>query len=109
MAENNFVNSLILCVRARPPLSLLQPAGNVLGVIGDDDICSGPFEAEHGLKHDPLFIDPALGRRCLDHAVFPRDVVDSQRQVVFIAQVAQDVKIGQTRFDHDDVGALFDV
>ncbi len=37
---------------------LIEPAGHILGMIGDDNVGPGPLEAGHGFKHNPLFIDP---------------------------------------------------
>jgi hypothetical protein len=45
----------------------------------------------------------------LDHGVFAADIVGRHRQIDLLPEAADDIQVGQGRFDHDDVGALLHV
>src|SRR6266702_6875001 len=57
------------------------PAHEVLGVVGQDDVGPRPADRGQGLFHDALLVDPAPGRRRLDHRVLAGDVVGGHRAV----------------------------
>ncbi len=59
--------------------------------------------------HDPFSVDPAPFCRSLDHGVFATDMVGGDRQVEFVMELADDIEIGNRRFDHQDVGSFLDV
>lgn len=40
--------------------TLLQPCSRITGVIGEDQISTGPLEAQQGLEHNRTLVDPAL-------------------------------------------------
>src|SRR5712691_4219888 len=56
-------------------LTRLQPASDILGVVGKNDFRSGALDARQNLQDNSLFIQPSLLRRCFDHGVFSTDVV----------------------------------
>ena len=89
---------------------LVQPVQKVRGKVGQDDARTSPQEAPHRLLgHQPQVID-ALFRPGVDHGKLARDLVDGGRVIGLQGRtVLDDVKVGKTRFDHEDVGAFEDV
>jgi hypothetical protein len=62
-----------------------------------------------GLHHGPLAVEPShLGRR-LDHGELAAHVVGRDGMIELLPGAPDDVKVGQRRLDHDDVGPLLDV
>src|SRR5215210_1515417 len=91
---------------AHPKRSLLQPAGHVRGVVGDDDVCPGTLYSGERLHHGALFVEPAVLCCGLEHRVLAADVVRRDGQIGPLAHPAQDVQVWQGGLDHDDVRAL---
>src|SRR5436190_1809884 len=94
---------------SRSNLSRLQPACDILGVIGKNDFCSGALEARQDFQDNSLFIQPALLRRRLDHGVFSADVICADRNIKRIAHPADDIQVRQRGLHHHHVGTLFEI
>src|SRR5271154_2938061 len=62
-------------------LSGFEPAGDVLGVIGEDDFCAGALDASEEFEDDALFVEPAFLGGGFDHGVFAADVVGADGDV----------------------------
>src|SRR5712691_4226911 len=62
-------------------LSRLQPACDVLGVVGQQDIRSRAPNPGENLQHHALFIQPAVLRSGFHHGVFSAHVVRSDRNI----------------------------
>src|SRR5439155_18989653 len=88
---------------------LVEQLARVRRVIADDDVRAGAADAEQGLHHDAILVDPTVGRSRLDHRVLARHGVRGDRHVDLVADRADDVEVCECRLDHDDVGALGDV
>jgi glutaredoxin 3 len=52
-----------------------QPSGYVGGVVGDNDIGAGAFDARQRFEDGPLFLEPAVLGCGLDHRILPAHVV----------------------------------
>src|ERR1700733_10543039 len=57
--------NLVIC-----KLSRSQPAGYVLGVIGENDVGSGPLDACEDFEHCAAFVQPAICSGSFHHGVF---------------------------------------
>src|SRR6266699_1272395 len=66
---------------SRLNLSRLQPACDILGVIGKNDFCPGPLDSRQDFQECSLFILPTLLRRRLVHPVFSADVIGASRYI----------------------------
>ena len=51
---------------------MLQPAGDVLGVVRQDDGGAGALDAGDDFEDDALLVDPAIARGGFHHGVFAR-------------------------------------
>src|SRR6266404_5149429 len=51
-------------------LARLQPACDILGMVGKNDFRSRSLDAGHNLQHNSLLIQPALLRCRFDHGIF---------------------------------------
>src|SRR6516165_10527887 len=89
--------------------AFFQPPGNIKSVISNNYVDPCAFKAGERLKDDPPLVDPAAEGSGLDHGVLAGDVVGRDRHAERVLDAAGDVKVGQSRFDHDDVGALCQV
>ena len=58
-----------------------EELGSFLGVIGQDEVGAGSFDAGQDLHHDALSVDPAQLGGSLDHGVLAADVIGGQREV----------------------------
>src|SRR3972149_584790 len=77
-----FDSSAPVPARLRPgATSPRQPAGGLLGVVGDDDVRAGPRDRREHLQRDEALVQIAGGGRRLHHRVLTADVVGGQRQV----------------------------
>src|SRR5437867_5281012 len=74
-----------------------DPAGEVLGVVGQDDLGAGAGDAGERLLDDPLLVDPSPLGGGLDHRVFARHVVGRHRPVTGLAHGADHVEVGEGR------------
>ena len=77
-----------------------------LGKVGDDQICSGSFQRGEAFQRDSDFIDPAILSCSLDLAVFPTDLIGDDRHVEIVTYQPNDVEIGQTGFDDQEIRAF---
>ena len=64
------------------------------------------MDAQHGLAHKRVAVQPSVGGRGLDGGVLPRHLVGPHRAVADRRDVGQNVQVAQRGFDHDDVGPL---
>src|SRR5712692_7608317 len=69
--EDRFTGAL------RGALTGFQPAGHILGVIGEHDAGAGAVDCRQNLQHAALLVKPAVARRGFHHGVFAADVVRS--------------------------------
>src|SRR4029077_20790666 len=80
---------------ARPPHSTLavgEPAGGLLGVVGEGEGGAGALDAGEDFEGDALFVEPAFGGGGFDHGVFATDVVGADGDIEFFADGADDVE-----------------
>src|SRR5580704_5502815 len=96
-------------VRQPQTLALAEPAGDVFGVIGKDCGRAGALDAGHDLKHDALFVNPAVAGGRFHHRIFSTDVIGGDRHVEPLADTDDDVQIRQGGLDHDDVRTFLEV
>src|ERR1700722_9766963 len=61
------------------PGGLAQAAGDFGGPVGEDDVGARAADGGERLVDDPVAVDPALGRRRLDHRVLAADLVGGHR------------------------------
>src|SRR5579859_7400003 len=98
---------------ARPPhskkLAVVEPAGGLLGVIGEEDGGAGALDAGQDFEDYAFFVKPAFGYGGFDHGVFAADVVGAYRDIEFVADGADDVEVGEGGLDHDHVRAFFQI
>src|SRR5713226_8250959 len=66
-------------------LTRLQPACDILGVVGKNDFRSGALNARQNLQDNSLFIQPSLLRRSFDHSVFSTYVLCTDWNIKRIA------------------------
>src|ERR1700683_72864 len=85
---------------------MAEPAGCVLGVVGEDHAGAGALNAGENFHDHALLVDPAIARRGFDHGVFAADVVSADGHVKFLAHALNDIEIRKRRLDHDHVGAF---
>src|SRR5579864_382298 len=52
-----------------------EPAGGVLGVVGEDDVGSGALDGGEDFEGDALFVDPAIAGGGFYHGEFAADVI----------------------------------
>src|SRR5712692_8307806 len=62
-------------------LSRLQPAGDILRMVGKNNFRSGALDAREDFQDNSLLIQPTLLRRRLDHGVLSADVVSPDRNI----------------------------
>src|SRR5579859_2261145 len=96
---------------ARPPhskkLAVVEPAGGLLGVIGEEDGGAGALDAGQDFEDYAFFVKPAFGYGGFDHGVFAADVVGAYRDVEFVADGADYVEVREGGLDHYHVRAFF--
>src|SRR5438132_1180377 len=85
---------------SRLNLSRLQPACDILGVIGKNDFCSGALEARQDFQDNSLLIQPTLLRRRLDHVVFSADVIRAGRYIKRSAHVTAPAEQESPQWNH---------
>src|SRR5690348_4124089 len=95
--------------RAVPSLAMLEPAGSVFGVIGEDDGGAGALNAGEDFERNAFFVDPAVARGGLYHRVFAAHVVGGDGYVEMVADTLDYIQISQRGLYHDHVRALFQV
>src|SRR5216684_5134083 len=93
----------------RPVLAVGEPAGGLLGVVGEEDGGAGAVDAGQDFEDDAFFVEPAFGCGGFDHGVFATDVVGAYGDIEFVADGSNDVEVGQRGLDHDHVGAFFQI
>src|SRR5260370_3397073 len=90
-------------------IAMLQAAGGLLGVVGEDYGGAGGVDDSQDLEDDALLVEPAFGYGGFDHGVFAAYVVGAHGDVEFVAHGSDDVQIRQGRLDHHHIGALFQI
>src|ERR1700730_8349906 len=83
---------------ARPPhskLTVLEPAGGLLGVVGEDYGGACALDAGQDFEGDALLVEPAFGCSGFYHGVFAADVVGADGYIEFFADAADYVEIGE--------------
>src|SRR6185503_7202838 len=86
-----------------------EPASDVFGVVGEDDVGAGAGDAGDEFEDGAFFVEPVVGGGGFDHGVFAADVVGADGDVEFFADATDDVEIWERGLDHHHVGAFFDV
>src|SRR5579859_6209371 len=98
---------------ARPPhskkLAVVEPAGGLLGVVGEEDRGAGALNAGQDFEDYAFFIEPAFGYGGFYHGVFATDVVGPYVNVEFVAYGADDVEVRERGLDHYHVRAFFQI
>src|SRR6185437_8301765 len=95
--------------RAVPSLAMLEPAGSIFGVIGEDDAGASALNAGEDFERNAFFVDPAVARGGLYHRVFAAHVVSGDGNVEALANTLDYIQISQRGLYHDHVRALFQV
>src|SRR6266436_1093453 len=90
-------------------LAVVEPAGGLLGVVGEEDGGAGALDAGQDFEDDAFFVEPAFGYGGFYHGVFAAYVVGAYGDVEFFPDGADYVEIRERGFDHDHVGAFFQV
>src|SRR5260370_9958699 len=90
-------------------LTRLQPASDILGVVGKDDFRSGALDAGQNFQDHSLFVQPAILRRSLDHGVLSADIVRTHGNIKRIAHPPDDIQVRQRRLNHHHIRAFFEV
>src|SRR5207248_4712336 len=87
--------------RRVPRSAQLSAAGEVLGhfggPVGEDGVGAGSADGGEGFEDGGLAVDPAVGGGGLDHRVLAGDVVRGDRDVHVVADLADDVEVGEGR------------
>src|SRR4051812_1622236 len=89
--------------------TLLEPAGDVRGVVAYDYLRPGSLYTCKRLQNRPLLVQPAVLRCGLEHRVLAAHVVGSDGEVRHLAHPTHDVEVRERGLDHDNVRALFDI
>src|SRR4051794_12594222 len=89
--------------------ALVQQVGGFGGPIREDRVGAGSADRGEGFQDGAFAVEPAVGGGGFDHGVLAGDVVRGNGEVHVVADLADDVEVGEGRFDHDDVGAFGDV
>src|SRR6266851_10466245 len=76
-------------------LSLIQPACDILGMIGKNDFRARALNRRQDFQHDALLIQPPLLRGRLHHGIFPAHIVGADGNFKGIAYPSDDVQVGQ--------------
>src|SRR5260370_25075651 len=71
-------------------LAMLQPAGGLLGVVGEDYGGAGALDASQDFEDDALLVEPAFGYGGFDHGVFAAYCVRAHGELEFVARSAAD-------------------
>src|SRR6266478_3956790 len=90
-------------------LAVVEPAGGLLGVVGEEDGGAGALDAGQDFEDDSFFVEPAFGYGGFYHGVFAAYVVGAYGNIEFVADGSNDVEIGEGGLDHYHVGAFFQV
>ena len=86
-----------------------KPAGDLAGVISENEVGAGAFEGEHLFEDRSFFVDPAGLGGGLEHRVFATDMVGGGREAELFFDAPDEIEIGEARFDHDDIGTFLDI
>src|SRR5208337_5395179 len=84
---------LCVALMCAPWRSGFQPASHVLGVVGEDDVRTGPLNTRKNFQDHALFVNPAIARRRFHHGVFAADVVRAHGHIEAIPHSAHDKEI----------------
>src|ERR1700674_2037286 len=90
-------------------LARLQPACDILGMVGKNNFSSGALDAREDFQDNSLFIQPTLLRRRFDHGVLSADVVSADRNIKGIAHPPDNIQVRQRGLNHDHVRAFFEI
>ena len=86
-----------------------KPAGDLAGVISENEVGAGAFEGEHLFEDRRFFVDPTGLGGGLEHGVFAADMVSGGGEAELFFDAPDEIEIGEARFDHDDIGTFFDI
>src|SRR5690348_15031311 len=89
--------------------SACQPSSDILGKVSENYFGAGPVDGQQRLKNSAFPINPAGAGGGLDHREFSAYLVGRQGNVEGLASQRKNVQVGEGRFHHDDVRALFDI
>src|SRR5579864_8228150 len=98
---------------ARPPhskkLAVVEPAGGLLGVVGEEDRGAGALDAGQDFEDYAFFVKPAFGYGGFDHGVFAANVVGAYGNIEFVAHGADYIEVREGGLDHYHVRAFFQI
>src|SRR3954452_15864113 len=92
-----------------PRSALVQQVGGFGGPVGEDGVGAGSADRGEGFEDGAFAVQPAVGGGGFDHGVLAGDVVRGNGDVHVVADLADDVEVGEGRLDHDEVGAFGEV
>src|ERR1700730_13437626 len=99
-----------LGIKLRPyRLAVSEPAGGLLGVVGEEDGGAGALDAGQDFEDDALLVEPAFRDRGFDHGVLAAHVVGADGNVEIVAHGSNHIEIGERGLDHYHVGAFFQI
>src|SRR5260370_17595166 len=89
--------------------SRLQPACDVLGMVGKNDFRSGALDAGQNFQHNSLFVQPALLRRGFDHGELSADIVPTDRNIKRVSHAPNDIQVSHRVPYHHHIRAFCDI
>src|SRR5260370_5409632 len=99
------IGALIYFCAGNRDSALLQPAGRILRVIGENNACACPVNPGEDFERDALLVNPAVGGGCLHHRKFAADVIGADGHVESFADAMDDVEIRERGRHHNHVRA----
>src|SRR5260370_11896956 len=81
-------------------LARLQPACDVLGMVGKNNFRSGSLNARKNFQDNSLLVQPAFLRRSLHHGVLSADIVNAHGNIKSLPHPPADVQDPQPPLDH---------
>src|SRR5262249_36302593 len=77
-----------------PTSALLEPPGNIIGMLCQDNFSPGPLDSGHYFQHNPRLVNPAVASRRLHHGVLAAHIVGGHRHVEPFANPLNNIEIG---------------
>src|SRR5262245_54962471 len=75
---------------SKDTVSRAEPARDVLGVIGQDQVRASTLNTGENLENDAPLVEPTVSRGGFHHGVFAADVVSADGNIEAIADLADD-------------------